>query len=73
MEPDTLFVIGLGLGVLSIPAVVSAISKGDRPRIATITLMIAGVMIVWAISNKPGGYPIEAIPKVVAKVVRDFT
>lgn len=73
MDPDTLFVIGLVLGVLSIPAVVSAISKGERPRIATITLMIAGAMVVWAMSNKPGGYAIEAIPAVVAKVLRGFT
>lgn len=62
MDPDTLFVIGLALGVLSIPAVVSSISRGDRPRIATITLMIAGTMMVWALSNKPGGYAIEDIP-----------
>jgi hypothetical protein len=73
MDPDTLFVIGLALVVLSIPAVVSSISKGDRPRIATITLMIAGAMVVWAMSNKPGGYTLETIPAVVAKVLRDFT
>ncbi|WP_439521306.1 hypothetical protein [Marivita sp.] len=73
MDPDTFFVIGLGLGVLSIPAVVSSISKGQRPRIATITLMIAGAMVVWAISKKPGGYSIEVIPRIVAKVVSDFT
>jgi hypothetical protein len=73
MNPDTFFVIGLALGVLSIPAVVSAISNGDRPRIATITLMIAGGMIVYAISNKPGGYPLESIPKVVSTVIRGFT
>lgn len=73
MDPDTLFVIGLALAVLSIPAVVSSISKGDRPRIATITLMIAGAMVVWAMSNKPGGYTLETIPAVVAKVLRDFT
>ncbi|WP_292289374.1 hypothetical protein [Marivita sp.] len=73
MNPDTFFVIGLVLSVLSIPAVVSSISNGDRPRIATITLMVAGGMIVWAISNKPGGYPIESIPRVVAQVLSDFT
>lgn len=73
MDPDTLFVIGLGLGVLSIPSVVSSISKGDRPRIATITLMISGAMVVWAMSNKPGGYSLETIPAVVAKVLREFT
>ncbi|MCR9157722.1 MAG: hypothetical protein NXH80_10770 [Rhodobacteraceae bacterium] len=73
MDPDTLFVIGLGLGVLSIPAVVSSVSKGERPRIATISLMVAGTMLVWAISNKPGGYSIEAIPAVVARVLQTLT
>lgn len=73
MNPDTFFVIGLALGVLSIPAVVSAISNGDRPRIATITLMIAGGMIVYAISNKPGGYPLDSIPRVVSTVIRGFS
>lgn len=73
MDPDTLFVIGLGLGVLSIPAVVSSISKGERPRIATITLMISGVMLVWAMSNKPGGYSVESIPAVVARVLQGIS
>ena len=73
MDTDTFFVVGLALGVLSIPAVVSAISNGERPRIATITLMIAGGLIVWAISNKPGGYPLETIPRIVADVISDFT
>ncbi|MBM2323072.1 MULTISPECIES: hypothetical protein [Marivita] len=73
MEPDTLFVVGLALGVLSIPAVVSSVSRGERPRIATITLMIAGTMLVWAISNKPGGYSIEAIPAMVKRVLQGFT
>jgi hypothetical protein len=73
MDPDTLFVIGLGLGVLSIPAVVSSISKGERPRIATITLMISGVMLVWAMSNKPGGYSVESIPAVVARVLQSIS
>ncbi len=73
MNPDTLFVIGLGLGVLSIPAVVSSISKGERPRIATITLMISGVMLVWAMSNKPGGYSVESIPAVVARVLQSIS
>lgn len=73
MDPDTLFVLGLGLAVLSVPAVVSAMSKGQRPRIATVTMMVAGAMVVWAITNKPGGYPIESIPKVVAKVVGSYT
>ena len=73
METDTLFVVGLVLGVLSIPAVVSAISNGQRPRIATITLMIAGGLVVYAMSNKPGGYSIDEIPGIVARVLTSFT
>ena len=73
MDPDTLFVVGLGLGVLSVPAIVSSVSNGQRPRIATITLMVAGAMVVYAISKKPGGYAIEEIPGVIAKVVNAFT
>jgi len=72
MDPDTIFVVGLALGVLSIPAIVSSISDGRRPRIATITTMIAGVMIVYAISQKPGGYTIEEIPTIVTRVVNTF-
>ena len=73
MDPDTLFVLGLGLCVLSIPAVVSAFAKGDPPRLAAVVLVFAGALVVWAISNKPGGYPINEIPQVVVKVVRSFT
>ena len=73
MDPDTVFVIGLALGVLSIPALVSAISNGERPRIATITMMVAGGLIVYAISNKPAGYPIEDIPAVVWRVLNSMT
>lgn len=72
MDPDTIFVVGMALGVLSIPAIVSSISDGRRPRIATITTMIAGVMIVYAISQKPGGYAIEEIPAIVTRVVNTF-
>lgn len=72
MEPDTLFVLGLGLMVLSIPAVVSAFSRGNPPRVAAVVLVIAGAMVVWAISNKPGGYPLNTIPKVVIKVVNSY-
>jgi len=69
MDPDTFFVLGLVLGVLSIPAVVSAISDGRAPRFATIILLGAGTMVVYAISQKPGGYSLEDIPTVFTRVV----
>jgi hypothetical protein len=69
MDPDTFFVLGLVLGVLAIPAVVSAISDGRAPRFATIILLGAGTMVVYAISQKPGGYALEDIPTVFSRVI----
>ena len=73
MDSDLALVIGLVIGVLSIPAIVAAFSDGRRPRIATITLMAAGGLVVYAISTKPGGYTINDLPRVIASVVADFT
>lgn len=72
MNPDTVFVFGLVLGVLSIPAVVSAISDGRAPRVASIVLIVAGAMVVYAISEKPSGYAIEDIPAVVSGVINSM-
>ncbi|MEL7214160.1 MAG: hypothetical protein AAGK92_15970 [Pseudomonadota bacterium] len=69
MDNDLLFVIGLVLGGFSIPAIVSALSDGRAPRVATIVVVISGVMVVYAISNKPGGYEINDIPRIFVEVV----
>lgn len=72
MDPDTTFVISLVLGVLAIPAIVSAISDGRTPRVATIVVMIAGGLMVYAINQKDGGYAIGDVPKVIYKVIGDL-
>ncbi|WP_224824864.1 hypothetical protein [Cognatishimia sp. MH4019] len=69
MDNDLLFVIGLVLGGFSIPAILSALSDGRAPRVATIVVVLSGVMVVYAISNKPGGYKINEIPEVFVDVV----
>ncbi|MBY5987329.1 hypothetical protein [Roseovarius atlanticus] len=72
MDPDLIFVIGLVLGVFSIPAILAAISDGHAPRVAALTVIAAGVMVFWAISNKPGGYDIYEIPNVFVQVVARY-
>jgi hypothetical protein len=42
MDADTTFVVSLVLGILAIPAIVSALSDGRTPRIATVVVVIAG-------------------------------
>lgn len=72
MDADTTFVVALVLGVLAIPAIVSAISDGRTPRVATIVIMIAGGLMIYAINEKEGGYRISDVPKVVYKVIGDL-
>ncbi|MDJ0822868.1 MAG: hypothetical protein QNJ09_13795 [Paracoccaceae bacterium] len=71
MDPDTTLVIGMALAVLAIPAIVSAFSDGRTPRVAAITLIAAGGLMVYAISNKEGGYRMQDVPKVIYRVIGD--
>ena len=72
LDADLLFVIGLVLGVLSIPAFVSAYSESRAPRGAAVAAILAGALIVWASVEKPGGYAIGQIPDVFARVVGKY-
>lgn len=71
LDPDLALVIGLIVGAFSIPAIVSAMSEARAPRVAAITVLIAGGLIAYALSTKPGGYTLEQIPDVFVQVVAD--
>lgn len=72
MNPDLVLVIGIVLGVLSVPAVLSAFSDGRTPRAATLTVIASGVLIIWAIQSKPGGYTLREIPEAFVRVAAQF-
>ncbi|MGK7651097.1 MULTISPECIES: hypothetical protein [unclassified Roseovarius] len=72
MDPDLIFVIGLVLGVFSIPSILSALSDGHAPRVAAVTIIASAVMIFWAVSNNPGGYEFNEIPDVFVQVVARY-
>ncbi len=72
MDHDLAMAIGMVVGVLSIPSVVSALSEGRAPRVASIAIIISGALMTWAIMNKPGGYKIEDLPDVLVKVVARY-
>lgn len=69
MDPDLFLVIGLFLAVLTIPSLLSAFSESRAPRAASIVVLVAGVLIVVALTNKPGGYTIGEIPDVIFRVI----
>ena len=72
MDPDLAMAIGMVLGVFSIPSIISALSEGHPPRVATFVLMASGGLVVWAISNKPGGYSFGDLPEVLVWVIARY-
>ncbi|MDV7144674.1 hypothetical protein R3X27_18495 [Tropicimonas sp. TH_r6] len=70
---DLIFVIGLVIGVLAFPALLSAFSEGRSPRAAAIMIMICAGLIATAVLQKPeGSYSIGKIPEVFTKVIGDI-
>lgn len=72
MDYDLILVLGIVIGVLTIPAMLSAFLDGGAPRVAAIAAVISGGMIVYALYNVPGGYVISDLPEVFTKVVARF-
>lgn len=72
MDPDLTLTLGVIVGVLSIPSILSAITDGRAPRASALTILIAGGLILYAAASKPGGYRIEQIPDVLMGVVARF-
>ena len=68
MDTDLVLVLGLAIAALTFPAIVSAFSRGAPPRGATVAAAIGGAMIVVAVTQHPGGYRMQDIPKIVARV-----
>lgn len=73
MDPDLLFVLGLVLGVFTIPAIVSAIIDGRAPRTPAMLVIIGGLMIGYAVQQRPNAYGFDTIPETFVKVVARYT
>ena len=69
MDTDLALVIGIFLGVLSIPSVLSAMSDCRAPRASAVTILIAGGLILYAVITHPGGYTFQQIPNVFTNVI----
>lgn len=69
MDYELIFVMGLALSVLSIPALLSAYSDRRPPRAAAMAILIGGVLLVLALSRKPGGIALGDIPDMFLRVI----
>lgn len=72
MDADLAMASGLVLGVFSVPSLLSALSEARKPRVGALVLVIAGGMIIWAISQKPGGYTLAELPAVILDVMARY-
>lgn len=72
MDYDLLLTIGLIVGVFAIPAAISAISESRAPRVASLAIIIAGGLVAYSVTQKPGGYRFDEIPNVLVNVIARF-
>jgi len=72
MDHDLALVIGLVIGVFSIPAVVSSFSERRAPRVAAIALIVGCGLVAWSVTQKPGGYSVDQVPGVVVEVIARY-
>ena len=65
-----MLVVGIILGVMSIPAMLNAFSDGRAPRLASIVVLIAGILIFLAVKGHTGSYAPSDLPDVFGRVFR---
>ena len=73
MDTDLYLVIGIVAFVLAIPSLLSAFAESRPPRAGAILVLIGGVRVVVALTNRGSGYSFAEIPDVFMRVIGRFT
>lgn len=71
MSTDLALVLGLVVIFFSLPAIISAWSDRRAPR-APMMILIGGGLIIFAVTQNPGGYSIAQVPDVFFGVIRQL-
>ena len=72
MPYDLYLTLGAVILVFAIPSVVSALSDGHAPRVASILVLVGGALVTYAATQKPGGYILTELPEVFIGVVAHY-
>lgn len=68
MDTDLMLVTGIILVVLCIPSMLNAFSDGRAPRLASIVILGACILIVVAVRRHSSGYTPSELPAVFGRV-----
>jgi len=71
MSNDQILVIGIIVCALAIPSLLAAYSESRPPRTGAIMVLIGGVLLVIAMTQKPGGYKFDQLPGIFMQVIAD--
>jgi hypothetical protein len=72
MDTDLILVIGLIICALAIPSLLAALADSRPPRAGSIMVLIGGVLVVVALTQRVGGYTFGEIPHVFVRVIGGF-
>jgi hypothetical protein len=72
VDTDLALVIGIVLGALSVPSILSALTDRRAPRASAVTILIGGGLVLYAVQTKAGGYSLEQIPQVITNVLARY-
>ena len=72
MDTDLALTVGLLLLALSVPSLLSAWVEARAPRLGSVMVIVAGALIVYALTTKPGGYAFTDVPGVMVNVLAGF-
>jgi hypothetical protein len=72
MDTDLILVVGVLAMVLAVPALLSAWVDDGVPRAGAILVLIGGVLLVVALSQRSHAYTIAEMPDVFMRVIGRF-
>lgn len=70
MSSDFALVLGTICFALAFPPLLGAFSSGRPPRTSILLFVVAGGLILWALSRSATGYTITELPQVYLRVFR---
>ncbi|MDF1727344.1 MAG: hypothetical protein P1U53_06310 [Sulfitobacter sp.] len=69
MDPDLALILGIIVVILAVPSILSAISDRRAPTAPAVIVLIGGGLILFALQTAPGGYSLDQVPDVFARVI----